>query len=82
MKRYFDMKIMNVKRLIIIEKHGHTKAKNAVAEHRSGNRSVTAGRDAALRRPDGAARRPYLSQPDVTDRLPGLALRVRANKTK
>jgi hypothetical protein len=28
-----------------------------------GNRSVTAGRDAALRRPDGVARRPYLSRP-------------------
>jgi hypothetical protein len=33
------------------------------------NRSVTAGRDAALRRPDGAARRPYHSRPAVTDRL-------------
>ncbi len=33
------------------------------------NRQVTAGRDAALRRPDGAARRPYLSQPAATDRL-------------
>jgi hypothetical protein len=30
--------------------------------------SVTAGRDAALRRPDGAARRPYLSRPpSLTD---------------
>jgi hypothetical protein len=29
-----------------------------------------AGRDAALRRPDGAARRPYLSRPALTDRLP------------
>jgi hypothetical protein len=42
-----------------------------IAGVRQGNRSVTAGRDAALRRPDGAARRPYLSRPAVTDRLRG-----------
>jgi hypothetical protein len=39
------------------------------------NRSVTAGRDAALRRPDGAARRPYHSRPAVTDRLPKKVMR-------
>jgi hypothetical protein len=33
------------------------------------NQSVKDGRDGALRRPDAAARRPYRSQPAVTDRL-------------
>jgi beta-lactamase regulating signal transducer with metallopeptidase domain len=39
------------------------KKRRAIQSSKIRNRSVTAGRDAALRRPDGAARRPYLSRP-------------------